>query len=186
MLLEKIKLEPNEKIIVQTRRHWFVLFSQLAVSIIMAIIPLPLFFFFNSVALDTTNYQSTIILIFLHIYFVWLAFMWIGAFNIWTNYYLDMLTITDRRIIVMNQKGFFWRLVASFRLERMQDIHVEVNGFIPTLLNYGTLNLETAGHNDEEFKITNIPAPDNIKSLILQASDNRISTTESHSTVAPV
>lgn len=181
MLLEKIKLEPNEKILLQTRRHWFMLFSQLAFIALSALAPLGIFTLLNSAGTtaQALNYPATLSFV----YFLWLILMWIGAFNILTNYYLDVMTITDRRVVVVNQKGFFRRWVASFRLERLQDMQTEVNGLIATLLNFGTIAIETAGHSDEEFKVTNMPKPDELKSIILQASDNLINTSTNHETI---
>ena len=177
MLLEKIKLEADEKILIQTRRHWFVLYYKLAGLVSAAVMPAIVMFVasaaseasgFNSVSLMTYSPQ----LVFL--YCLWLFFLWIGIFNIWTNYYLDILTITDRRAILINQKGFFRRSVASFRLERLQDMNIEINGLLATLLDYGTLHAETAGHSDEEFRAIHLPKPRELKGIILEAADNRI------------
>lgn len=180
MLLEKIKLEPNEKIIKQTRRHWFVIASQIAMIAIVAIVPLVLFILIATKGGGLGNFVANYTAFFGFAYLLWIAFSWIGVFNMWTNHYLDVLTITDRRVVVVNQKGFFWRVVASFRLERMQDMNTEVNGLLPTLLNYGTIAVETAGDSDEEFRITGVPDPSKLKSLILQAADNRITSSENH------
>ncbi|MCA9366163.1 PH domain-containing protein [Candidatus Kaiserbacteria bacterium] len=175
MLLDKIKLEENERIIIQTRRHWFVIVSQVFSFVLAAITPLLLllfasFLFRDFGSIDLGNHRALISFG----YSAWLFLLWLGVFSVFNNYYLDILTLTDRRIIVINQKGFFWRNTASFRLERLQDMNVEVNGVIATLLDFGDINVETAGHSDEEFKVTNIPHPRELKALVLEASDNRM------------
>ena len=124
----------------------------------------------EQIKVDLAAYTSQIS----YLYAVWLLFLWFGMFSVWTNYYLDILIITDRRLILINQKGFFRRNVGSFRLERMQDINVEINGLIATLLDYGTIHVETAGHGDEEFRATDLPKPREIKAEILRAGDSRI------------
>jgi len=179
MLLEKIRLEPDEDVLLQVRRHWFVITTQILGIILIALLP-PLVLLFLSRNIPSDLSWSSYASEFLYVYIIFLVFVWISIFNVWTNYYLDILTITDRRVILVNQKGFFWRNIASFRLERMQDLHVEVNGIIPTLLDYGTIAVETAGHSDEEFKATNLPKPGEIKSIILQASDNRITSSTNY------
>ena len=179
MLLEKIQLEPDEKVLIQTRRHWFVIVYQIAILAVLGLVPLiVLLATGGSVFSSGYGAEASFLLL------LWLFFLWFGVFNYWTNYYLDVLTITDRRAILVNQKGFFHRNVASFRLERMQDIRVEVQGFIATLLDFGTVSVETAGHSQEEFEATQVPAPSHIKSLILQASDNRITSTPNHDNVS--
>jgi hypothetical protein len=107
---------------------------------------------------------------FLALYTAWLLIMWMALFNAWTNYYLDVWTITTKRLITVDQHGFFSRTIASFRLERLQDIIVSVNGIIPTLLNYGTLEAETASE-ESHFKATGLPDPAGIKAIILTSSD---------------
>ncbi len=175
MLVDKLQLEADEDILKQTRRHWFVLFTQLFGLILGALAPLALLVFLPAFTngfftIDLSNYGAEITFA----YLLWLLFIWIGIFTIWTNYYLDLFVLTDRRVILLNQKGFFRRNVASFRLERLQDMNVEIHGVIATLLDYGTLHVETAGHGDEEFRATGIPRPRDLKSLILRASDQRL------------
>ena len=96
------------------------------------------------------------------------------AFMIWTHYFLDLWVITDRRIIVIDQIHFFNRKVSSFRLERLQDIKVAVDGVIPTLLNFGTLHVHTAGNNEENFTTAGLPDPRELQSLIQKATDLRL------------
>ena len=89
----------------------------------------------------------------------------------WTNYYLDVWTITNKRLIAIDQHGLFHRETASFRLERLQDMNVEINGIIATFLDYGILEAQTAGGDDDKFRATGLPHPRELKSLILEASD---------------
>ena len=173
MLLEKIRLEEDEQILIQVRRHWFVIASHIAGMCIIALLPFfVLIFLYNnpSTKLALSTHTAEIA----YSYILFLIFIWISIFNIWTNHYLDILTVTTRRVILINQKGFFWRNIASFRLERMQDLNVEVNGIIATMLDFGTIFVETAGHSNEELKATNLPNPGHIKSIILEASDKLI------------
>ena len=175
MLVDKLQREAGEDNLKQTRRHWFGLLAQLFGLIIGALAPLALLaflpgFFSDFATLNLSSYAPEITFA----YSLWLLFIWIGLFTIWTNYYLDLIIITDRRLILLNQKGFFRRNVASFRLQRLQDMNVEVHGIIATLLDYGTLTVETAGHSDEEFRANGLPNPRDLKALILRASDQRL------------
>ena len=95
-------------------------------------------------------------------------------FLIWTDYYLDLWTITNRRIIAIDQRGLFRRAVASFRYERLQDINIEINGFIATMLDFGELRAQTASAYRDAFEIKGIPHPRDIKALILRAADDLI------------
>ena len=96
------------------------------------------------------------------------------GFTVWTHYYLDLWVISDRRIIVIDQRGFFNRKVSSFRLERMQDIKVTITGIIATLLNFGTIRAQTAGANESNFASGGMPDPRGVQALIQGAMDERL------------
>ena len=185
MYYEKIQLEPGETVVAQTRRHWFIIFMQLFSLVMSALLPVILYWLITYSTKDylAVNEVTGVYLPGLFfLYTIWLMIIWIGIFTIWTNYYLDVLAITDRRIILINQKGFFRRNVSSFRLERLQDINVEINGLIATLLDFGTIEAQTAGHSEEEFRGVDLPNPRELKSKILEAADNLMITTPGHLT----
>lgn len=173
MLTEKIQLEADEIILHQVRKHWFILFVQVLGILVAALFPLFAFGaltltgLFNSASF-TLQIGTPAILI---LYVAWILLLWMALFNIWTNYYLDVWTITTKRLIAIDQRGLFHRNTGSFRLERLQDLNVEIHGIIATLLNFGTLEAETAGGDDDKFKAYGLPDPRGLKSAILKASD---------------
>ena len=115
-----------------------------------------------------------------YLYTLWLLLLWMMYSNFWTDYYLDLWAITNRRVILIDQRGFFRRFISSFRLERLQDMNMEINGIIPTLLDYGTIEAQTAGGSNEKFIGYNMPHPRDIKALIVSVSDEL---TESENTL---
>lgn len=169
MVTEKIHLEDDEHILLQVRKHWFILCIQVCALFFASVFPLFLgYFFFSIVDISFLGTQATGILT--AFYATWLIIMWMVLFTIWTNYYLDLWIVTNKRLIVIDQNGFFHRTVSSFRLERMQDIQVSVQGIIATFLGYGTLDIQTAGEEDH-FKAYALPDPADIKSVILESAD---------------
>ncbi len=175
MKTENIELEKDEHILIQVRKHWFVFALQIFSIIVVTLLPIGLFAFimYSTIPGLTSLISNTGLMIAL--YTAWLLVMWMVMFNIWTNYYLDVWTITSKRLIAVDQKGFFVRSTASFRLERLQDIIVTVDGILPTLLGYGTLEIQTAGE-EKNFKAYGLPNPGDLKGLILGATDSLIST----------
>lgn len=180
MLYERIKLESDERVLRTIRKHWWVLFTRIVSVIFLAAAPLLAITaisaaFANASSLDFSfadtlaRYHSEVTFG----YLVWLLICWMLVANHLTDYYLDLWTITDRRIVSIDQRGFFSRVLSSFRLERLQDMNIEVTGIIPTLLNFGTVEAQTAGGNHEEFKTRNLPDPRGIKALITEAADAR-------------
>lgn len=171
MTTELIKLEDDETILQTVRKHWFILLSQMAGIVIAGLLPFILLITFAS--------SDTVATLFSEIHFAgstvsfffgaWLLIIWITLFGIWTDYYLDLWIITNKRIISIDQQGFFRRSVSSFRFERLQDITVDIHGFIETLLDFGRIKADTAGH--EPFIIRGIPNPRGVKSLIFEHAD---------------
>jgi uncharacterized membrane protein YdbT with pleckstrin-like domain len=176
MLYEKIELEAGEQILSTVRKHWFVITIELLGIVIMAIFPLLVLSAVAVVpdipALSTLlDGQAPLITYGLA---AWLLLMAMMGFTVWTHYYLDLWVITDRRIIVIDQRGFFNRKVSSFRLERMQDIKVTIQGIIPTLLNFGTIRAQTAGANESNFQSSGMPDPRGVQATIQGAMDARL------------
>lgn len=100
-------------------------------------------------------------------YSLWLLVLWIVFFIEWTDYYLDIWVLTDRRIIDIEQKGFFHREVTSFRYEQIQDITVETRGLIETFFKFATLHIQTAGHQ-RDIIIKDAHYPEEARTLILR------------------
>lgn len=166
-------MEADEEVLKTVRKHWFILFADIAGPIILFFIPIVVFLFARNV-----DAIANILTRFAHpdayaLFFIsfWGLVVWMLLFYLWTDYYLDLWIITDRRIIAVNQIGLFRRTTASFRFERLQDVHIEVHGIIATFLGFGNVRTQTAGQ-EVDFKITGIPNPHDIKALILHSADN--------------
>lgn len=162
-----IELEPGEKILMEVRKHWFIFFIHSIFSLFLVILPPLVYQVVTSrfvpieVAIPDNVFYLGVFL-----YILWLLMIWIGFFIQWTDYYLDVWYITDRRIFDVLQKGFFHRQVSIVRLERIQDITVEIKGVIPTFLDYGKVHIQTAGENSQDFVIMDSGHPNEVKQLI--------------------
>jgi hypothetical protein len=182
MLFEKLQLEADEQVLTVIRKHWWILVRQLIVAILLAVFPffIPLLFtILQSFAPETGT--STIPLLLAtytaeltYLYLFWLLFLWMFLGNFWTDYYLDLWAITNKRVVLVDQRGFFRRFISSFRLERLQDMNIEINGIIPTLLDFGTIEAQTAGGSNEKFIGYDMPHPRDIKALIVETADTLI------------
>lgn len=179
MLFERIKLEEDEQLLQIVRKHWWIitvhtvsvflmaLLPYLLATLLLAIEPFGLATFYEAVQTRITQYRPEIFFT----YIIWLLLLWVTLANYWTDYYLDLWALTTRRVVLVDQRGFFRRFISSFRLERLQDMNIEVNGVIPTLLDFGTIEAQTAGGSNEEFISKNMPKPRDIKAVIVQAAD---------------
>jgi len=91
------------------------------------------------------------------------------------DFYFDLLIVTDRRLVDIDQEQLFYRRISELSLEEIEDVTSEITGFLPTFLNYGTVIIETAGARND-FIIQNLKNPREITVIILdlkgQASGN--------------
>ncbi len=160
--------------IFEVRRHWYVLARESSAIILMALIPLFLLGGFSYFGLS-----EDFILPILALSSGWLAILWSLFFVVWTNYYLDVWIITDQRIVDIEQFSLFSRDVSEFRMDRVQDLTVEVKGIIPTLMGFGDLHVETAG-TQHQFHIREIPNPYEVKDRIIRIHDQAVQKDRGH------
>lgn len=183
-----LKLNPDEKLVKVIRKHWFLIFLHISVSVFLFIFPIILLAI--TLNLDSLS-EITSKLPPLHpsmIIFVgatWALFLWLNFFGFWTDHYLDGLIITDKRIVDVEQRGFFSRKIASFRMERIQDVSSSTHGIIATLLKFGEIRVQTAG-NDQEFILKHAPDPRMVRQIILDQHDKVIEEDKLNSHTDPV
>lgn len=175
MSSENLKLDYDEAVRKVVRKHWFIPFTQLFFFAIAAIAPIFIAGAVNlsDILAELRIAQGALTMPVTFFLAAWFLVMWMMAFTAWTDYYLDVWTITNKRIIAVDQRGLFNRSISSFRLERLQDLNIHINGIIATALNFGTLEAETASR-DDSFIIHGVPRPRDIKALIQGCADQLI------------
>lgn len=160
-----VELYEGEKIELSMRKHWLVFTLEAIGLIVGAILPLAIYFILIIVTPEFIETLSTPTVIFS--FSAWLLFMWFVFLIIFTNYYLDQIVVTNKRIIDIEQIGLFSRDIATTSINRLQDIKVELSGIFPTLLKYGDLHIQSAGAH-KEILIKGIKHPEKVKEVILR------------------
>lgn len=162
-----LNLETGEKIILEVRKHWFVFLGNVIGFFAGGFLPIVFYFlvvFFApaSILNIVSEYRS----LFFFVYSLWLLLLWVLFFIQWTNYYLDVWYVTQRRIIDVEQKNIFHREISNLRFDKIQDISIEVRGFIATMLNYGDISVQTAAEDSSDFLMTNARDPQRIRKIV--------------------
>jgi len=161
-----LQLDSDEQVVLEVRKHWIVFVSQAIFLCFAAIIP-PFFLTVLSTLLPiqiTTEGSFVAVAVFL--YCLWILTLWISFFFYWTDYYLDVWYVTEKRIIDVEQKGIFSRNVSSIRFDKIQDINVEVRGVVATFLNYGNVEVQTASETSGSFIMKNASRPELIRQVV--------------------
>lgn len=169
-----IEIDQNEQMLRVVHRHWFVLLSDIFILLFSLAIPVILLILLNILPITKIfSFSGSSFEAGGFFFSSWLLIIWMIAWKMWTTYYLDVLVITDKRIFDINQQGFFHRESGSFRIDRIQNITVDQEGIIQTLLNFGTIKIETAGEN-EDFMAEYITDPYAIKKFINELQDRAL------------
>lgn len=169
-----IFFDKNENVIFEIRKHWIMFWGQIFVIIIFAMIPL---LFSPVLFLPEVSLKLASLIVF--VFSIWYLILWISCLTTWTNYYLDVWIITNHKILSIDQKGLFSRSVSVLHLDKIQDISYKVNGLIASMMNYGDIEVKTAGHIHEDgFVMRGIANPAFVQARINEALINH--KTETH------
>ncbi len=168
-----IRLEQGEKLLAERRRHWFIFFTEIAGIVIVALVPFVAIASLGLVGIAITH--VAIWKLWLFFAAAWWLMLWVLFWMIWTAYYLDVWYVTDRRLIDVEQHWLFSRQVSELRLDKIQDITVEVHGLFAHLFQFGDIHVQTAGQS-REIKIKSIPNPHQLKEIIWEAHQRSIAT----------
>lgn len=157
---------PGEKVEFSLRRHPIVFLGPICLFIFLAGLPLA--------AKELILGSSPIILphpfldigvrLFASIYYLGI---WIFFFSQFMDYYLDISIVTNDRILDIEQKGLFGRSISELDMTRIQDVHSEIKGIVPTMLNYGKVEIQTAA-SEENFHFEQVPRPHLVRQRVLE------------------
>lgn len=176
--MAEFELEPQEHVIASVRKHPLVAVGNLLPYALLAIIPFFLPALANGLSHLGTSVPFTEFLSSANpwtrfiIGMYWL-FTWMGAFGVFTDYYLDHWIVTNHRIMSIDQAGFFDRRISSLHLNRVQDVMTDVEGLFAELFGFGTLSVETAGDDPTRFRIQGIRNAGHIRDLIMKEVTQR-------------
>lgn len=175
MILHFPGIEKDEKIILLVRRHFFAMILHIILSIVYFLIPpagLFLVFTFLITGFEELPYFPLIILgITIYYLILWLLF-----FKHLFDWYLDAWIVTDRRLLDVEQRGFFQHTVSELRLDKIQDVTVEIKGFFPSIFHFGNIHAQTAAAI-QRFTLEDIPDPEKVRDIILDLQDKIVKKT---------
>lgn len=164
--MNEIRLLPDEKIVLKLRKHWIILIRDTIGTVLLAFFPLILFAIMQLVAPQFLYFENY----FAFMAFatsLWLLLIFLALAVIWTDYYLDLWIVTDKRIISVDQVSLFNRKVTTLSHERIQEIIVKEENFMQAFFKYGTLDIETASPTDGDATMEGIPRPEEVRKVIL-------------------
>lgn len=85
-------------------------------------------------------------------------------------WYWNVFIVTDRRLVDVDQRGFFRRSVAEAPYEKVRDVTYSVNGLVRSLLRLGSVRAETDG---SFLELRDVHDPRGIHQLITETAGRR-------------
>jgi hypothetical protein len=150
------ELNEGEKLIALIRKHWITLTLPLAKTIIAIAVIIVL-----AEKLFEFNYGKEIV-------FIWIITSILYGVHEIIIWYLDCYIITNKRIIDIDQKNIFRRIVAEVGIENIQEVVYRTNGPLETILGYGSVNVKTSS-SGSIIGMEQIPNPVEVKDIIVNA-----------------
>lgn len=98
----------------------------------------------------------------------------VGAFMVallWVVLYVyrqSRLIVTDKSLVQVIQRALFSRKISHLSMSNVEDVSVDQQGLLPTVFNYGTITVHTAGAV-ENFVFPLCPNPQKHASRIMDA-----------------
>jgi len=155
--------EKDENVVLLLRRHPFVLYLPLSMIFLFALLPILIFLVFYSAIV------AKFLALFLFFACLYYMTLWIVSFYILMMYTLNLVIVTNRRIIERTQLGFFDRQVSELHIFRIQDITVSTKGILPTMLHYGDVIVQTASV-EQKFVFHKMPRPEEVRTTIMRVA----------------
>jgi uncharacterized membrane protein YdbT with pleckstrin-like domain len=164
--LELAMLNPDERVVTVVHRSliglvYIYLFALSAVSalILLAVLAFPSLF-------SSLSENSNMLLFAASVFSIALVFfvLFIATYV----YRQSKLIVTDQNLVQILQGGLFNRKISRLSMSNVEDVSADQQGFLPTIFNYGTLTVETAGER-ENFVFPYCPNPNVYADRILDA-----------------
>lgn len=165
--MKGFELQPDEQILIKTRKHWVILLRDLSGTIAIGVAPFVLLGILTLPGILPLDSR-----IFLHVLafieIAWVLLVWLALFALWTNYYLDLWIVTNRRVVNVDQINLFRRAITTWQFENIQEITTETQNPLQSFLDYGLIYIRTASPTDKNARMEGIPSPEKISSLMLK------------------
>lgn len=156
--------EPDEVVYILTRPHFISFVGEFLVFLFLEVVSLvgQYLIFIQAMGLITD-----ILVGLLGFFSMFMALVYFVALI--DNYY-DITIVTNDRLVNINQEQLFYRKVSELVLTDVQDVSSTVKGFLPSLFDYGDVDIQTAGER-VNFHMSKVAHPREIAMIITDLSD---------------
>ena len=160
-------LQDNERVLQVCRRHWIYLWPRIALFAVFGIVPVIVA---GALLGKAGHFDGLAARIFWIATVVYLVYWGVRSLLAWYRYHNDIWVITNQRIIDSTKTTPFNLKMSTADLVNIQDMTVERNGILRTMLDYGDIVCQTAA-DVQEFRLPGIPDPRDVQLLVDRERD---------------
>lgn len=167
--MQEIQLDQDEHITLTCNRHWINLAPPIVSSAVLLIAGVAVAYLSGRYhgQIGTLEFPKVIPVLIGLILAVFAGGL--TALSFWV-YRRNQLILTNKHLIKVEQDGLFARKVSQLSLGRVQDVNGSRRGLVATILNFGNVELQTAGEQ-EEFVFVQMPDPAGLANKLVRAHD---------------
>lgn len=146
-----------EHIILLLRRHPVTNVPWMVLTIVLAVAPVLLKFVPFFTLFPSQFYMITIL--------GWYMLVFAYALEKFLSWFFNVMIITDERIVDIDFENLIYKRISSGKIDNVEDVTSATGGFLRSLLNFGTVTVQTAA-TEQEFEFIDIPHPDRVVTLM--------------------
>jgi len=98
--------------------------------------------------------------------FAWIVILLAFLLYLWLIWYYDVYILTTDRIVEVKHHSLFIKEVKELTLDKAQDVNYSTEGFLSTILGYGTVSI--GSNNASAVKMIGVGSPREIQKIILE------------------
>lgn len=147
----------SETIVLLLRRHPVTNIPWIVMALILAVVPIAIQFvpFFIFIP---PNFYPIIIL-------GWYMIVFAYTLEKFLTWFFNVMIITDERIVDIDFENLIYKRISSAKIDNIEDVTGVTGGFLRSMLNFGTVIVQTAGV-EQEFEFLDVPHPDRVIKLL--------------------
>jgi len=147
----------DEEVVLMLRRHPVTQLKKIATIALLFFVPILLF------ATPMLDFLTLKLKIAANIaWYTLLMTITLEAFLVW---FFNVFIITDERIIDVDFLSLIYKNISSAKIDNIEDITVSTGGVLASLVNYGTVFIQTAGETPE-LQFEDVPQPAKVAKVL--------------------
>jgi len=153
----------DEQIVLVIRRSSITNFPWMFTAFIFAFLPFLVTPYVTSIKIEGVQVVSYPLMGAITLF--WYLFTFGYFFSCFTNWYFNILLISNKKIVDMDFHGITYKNISETMIDNIEDVTSNISGPVGTIFNIGHIFIQTAGEK-REFEFNDIADPSTIRDII--------------------